>query len=422
MTKSIIIAGEAAEGSGALVGWRGQGSLALRDIRAALEAAGCPSDWAPPAESCKAHAGEAVRALNARGYIVRAARRTDQDRRIARATGSTWEARWTVSVSSASTAAVGESAGRVVLSFELRGAELTVAGDDVLGREVTEIFNAKRDAEAFQAGRVTEWLSRTLQRHLGATRLGLGWYVPAGSRPRANALCMAMASVWGCAWICPLLPVATSEELKIGVARGLVDDVAAIEKTLANERNAATEAKLSEISPAVAARLLRSVTEVTERVAAYRVLCGPAVDPAIARLQGLAAQLGTLADASSQRFALLELAEGPAAPAPAPEVSPAERAAERAMEERTGFQPARRAMPMPLPRAEDRPSQVDELGNVMPVPTTTIAINAATAHHANAYRVPAPPTMELGDDIGPTDPDDQNAADSRARFDLLELD
>lgn len=362
--KNIIIAGQAAEGAGALVGWRGRGALSLDQIVAALVAAGCPADWAPRPESCKAHAGEAIRALNGEGYIVRSAVRSDQDRRLAKATGRTWDARWYVARSAASTANVGESAGQVLVTFELHGEELVASGDTELAARVIEVFRAKRDTEAFESGRVTEWLARTLQNHLGCTTLGLGWYIPSGSRTLANALCVAMSTRWGHSWICPALPVADSDELRIGIARGLEDDVRAIEKTLANERAQRDDKR--EISEAVAARLLRSVGELAERVSAYRALCGNAVDAAVSLIKALTEDLARIADATSIRGSLLELAEPPAPPLP-PEVSPAERAADVAA-----------AMRQAAARANDP---------VATSPTT--------------HRVSAPPTVELADVIDP---------------------
>lgn len=331
---NIIIAGQAAEGSGALVGWSGQGALSRADILAALAAADCPASWAPAAKSCKAHAGQAVRRLDAIGYIVRAARRSDTDRAIERATGRTWEARWIVSRSHASSAEVGDAAGEVELTVELADGELTCKGDSHLSAQVRSIFEALRDAESYQAGDVTTWLARVLINELGATRFGVGYYVPAGSRARANALVTSMSIRWGRAWICPALPVATSDELKMGIVRGLEDDVRAVQAVLVRERSMAREAKKGDMSPATAARLLRSVGEMSERVGAYRALCGDAlVRPVVALLRSLTDDLGAIADATSIRGSLIEM-DGPTEPAAPEPPSPAQIAADRALAER----------------------------------------------------------------------------------------
>ena len=426
-TRGIVISGQAADGHGAIGGWRGSGPLMLSQIKLALRASELPEAWAPAAESCKAHAGEAVRQLNARGFIVRAARRSDQDRRVERATGRRWDARWTVARSSAETALVGESAGAVILTIELHGDELTCEGNAVLGAEVREIFAAKRDAEAFQAGRVTEWLARILINELGATRFGLGYYVPAGSRARANRLCAAMMARWGRSWICPLLPVATSDELRAGIARGFEEDVQAIATAVRAAKVEAFEAGKVEMSSGKAASLLRSLAEVNERVIAYRALCGDAaIRAAVEDIRGMHEELRGIAGDAAQRFALLELDAPAESPAPAPEISPAERAAERALAERrdaayrqivdgaraAGTEVAEYYVePTRSPERELDLSDVQPSSDVRPPVrprTSALPSNAAIAarRSRDTYSVPAPsaplpPTeAEVSPDIG----------------------
>lgn len=324
--KTIVISGEAAEGSGALAGWSGQGTMMRSDLLTALDAAGAPRAWAPRAKSAKAQAGHAIRRLDNRGYRVRAATRSSADKVRRDAGARSWDARWTVAIDHSASAEVGDAVGRVTCAFELTGDELSFTGDGALGAEVTEIFAALRDAEIYQAGEVTAWLSRILCTELGCTRFGVGYYCPPGSRPMANALCAALMTKWGHAWICPLLPVATTDELKTGIARGLSDDVSAISGAMRAARAAATAEGKPDMAPSRAAQLLRGLGEVRERVSAYLGLCGQAiVAPIVAELNAAIEDLNRIATATDQRAALLEIdpddfsaPPSVAAPAPAP--------------------------------------------------------------------------------------------------------
>lgn len=310
--KNIVISGQAAEGSGALAGWRGQGTMTRGDIVAALASAGLSDALAPREKSYRAQAGQAVRRLDNRGYVVRSAARSSAVK-LARIAGTrAWDARWTVSATNAATADVGDASGRVVATFELNGAELTGEGDAGLIAEVTEIFNALRDAQTFQAGEVTAWLSSALCRHMGATGYSLGYYVPATSRAQANALCAAlMARGWGRDWACPLLPVATSDELRIGIVRSLEDDIAAVAGAIASSAGEAAAEGRAAMQPGRAAQFLRTLTDVEGRLDAYRALCGEArVAPVKATLRAMIEDLRRICGDTATRGAMLEM-DGP---------------------------------------------------------------------------------------------------------------
>lgn len=355
--RDVVLAGAGAEGNGALVGWSGLGSLSRSEILATLADASLPAEWAPRSKSAVAHAGEVLGRLNLRGYVSRRAKtpapRPGERRRD-------WAARWTVVRVDAANAGVGDSAGAVVLTVELRreSDELAVDGDAQLGASVLREYRELRDGEVYQAGDVTSWAVRLLRVHTGATPLGVGYYVPHGGRDVASRLAAALSARWGAGWICPLLPVATSQELRIGIARGLSDEVDRIGSSLARERAAATEASRADVSPAVAARLLRDLEAAQDRLAAYRALCGDdVIRPVAVKIAGLYATLGALADDASQRFALLDLDSPIAAPV-APIVSPAERSADAALAVRRT--PAAPVAPVARPepeRPEPRPDQ-----------------------------------------------------------------
>lgn len=372
--KSIVISGQAAEGSGAIAGWRGAGPLRRADIIAAVAAAECPASWAPAPKSNKAHAGHAVRRLDNLGYVVRAARRPSK---TPAGLPVEWDARWIVSQSHATDAVVGDAAGQVVLTVELTGDELRCEGGAALGAQVTEIFAELQAEEVMQAGDVTEWLARVLVRELGATRFGFGYYVPSGSRARANALCAAVAAQWGHAWICPLLPVATTDELKLGIARGFNEDIRAVANALRDAQEAA-RANGAKMLPGRAAQLLRSLDEIRERIVAYRAFCGEeAIRVGVAALNAIGEELASLCTKSDQRFAALELDAPASEPAPAPQPSPAERAAEQALMQRR------------VEREAAKGANIIEAASGVPTPA--------------AFRVPPPPPLpdaDLGAGVG----------------------
>lgn len=396
--KDLVVAGQAADGAGGLVCWAGMGALGRPAILAALSEAGLPVDWAPVAVTSKAHAGDAIRRLNSRGYIVRAARRADLQAKTG--VRPMWDARWIVARSHAASGEVGGSAGTVEVAIELRGEAISFEGDDALASEVREIFNALRAEEVYQAGDVTVWLGRVLCREMGATKLGLGHYVPAAQRARANALCAAMMIRWGRSWMCPLLPVATSDELRIGLARGMEDDVRAIAQSVENARSSARGENRQDMTPGKAASFLRSLGEVQERLGAYRSLCGDrAIAPAQRLIAELIADLATLADATSQRAALIELNDIGPAPVTAAEIE----------------------SPAPTPIKKVRGDDFASLG----VGGAKDDLPAIVRPAPVPFKVPAPPELDFDLSDAPARPVIEVPGDitgTAERFSLIELD
>ncbi|MDP2607241.1 MAG: hypothetical protein Q8S00_32290 [Deltaproteobacteria bacterium] len=243
----------------------------------------------------------------------------------------------------------------MILTAELRDGDSTLHldGPSEMVAELRERYLARIAAETLNAGDVTTWLARTLRDRCGAARYAVGYYLPAGGREIAERLVAAMSVRWGAGWASPLLPVASGPELVAGLARGFFDEISRVAGSLATAREAARAASppASEISAAIAARLLRDLGDVSERADAYRVLVGAdALAPAVAELARLHAELTPLADGASVRFALLELDDSPAEIAASERVSPAIRAAEVASEARRAEAPA--ATPAATPAAE----------------------------------------------------------------------
>lgn len=389
-----IVTGAAAEGHGALIGWSGLGSLSRAELLQALSDAGLPESWAPSAKTTVAHAGRAVQSLNGRGYVTRRARversRFESSRQ--------WVARWIVFRAEAGQAELGDKAGEVILTVELlKGSdELQAAGLPSLVHEVEADYRALRDAELYSAADVTAWIRSLLYVRCGATAFGVGYYVPAAGRAVAAAIANAMARRWGAGWIAPPLPVATGDELRVGVARGLLDDVRSIARSFEAVRARAVGENRN-VRPGEAARFLSDLSDVNDRTGAYRLLCGDAViAPIVAEMSTLRATLAPLTDDASVRFSLLDL-DTPIETAPEPaRLSIAERAADQA-----------------LARRQQAAAEVPSVAAIE-------AINADIVRQVQADDVARGATPAKVTVVEPLpEPDDSDAS---IRFGLLELD
>jgi hypothetical protein len=327
-TSDIIMAGQAVDGFGALTGWRGKGSLTGKTLAEVVAAADLPPTMLPTPKSAKAYAGQAVRTLDNLGYVVRAARASEKSKLEQQI--RLWDARWTVGRSMAATADVGESMGPTVLTVTLVGGELKCQGDAVLARRVMDDYQVRRENEVFNAGEVTTWLADLLMRHFGATGYGTGYYLPPTHRSAVSKLIAQLSCRWGRRWMMPLLPVGSMNELRQGIANGLIEDVQNISDSLDSLRESARTNKRSEIQAGQAAQLLRGLKEIQDRVAAYRELCGDAtISPVVLSITLLHETLSKLTNDTSVRFAMLDL-DGPISTPTPKTVSPAEKAAEKA--------------------------------------------------------------------------------------------
>lgn len=333
----IAIAGGAAEGHGVIGGFRGLGKLSQPQRVQALTDAGCPSDWARSRKSEVGYAGEVLARLNQLGYIARRAGRSNWASGIAGKTRE-YRARWYVGRSLAATAEVGDSMGPVVVTAELRDGspELHLTGDEHLCARIRADYDANLGAELYTAGEITQWIGGLLINKCGACRFGVGYYIPSQGKELAARIVNAIASRWGSNWINPLLPVATTEELKLGIARGFQSEISRVARSLQTARETARKDDKPEISVSTAARLLKDLADVDSRADAYRVLCGDsALTVAATELARLHTELSLLSGDTATRFAMLELDTQPSAMVETtPAQSPAEKAAEKALAER----------------------------------------------------------------------------------------
>lgn len=306
LTDGTLIAGARAEQQGSLMGWTGRKEANRATLCAALATAGAPSDWAPKSKSAHAHAGAAIGRLSRDGLIPRTARGADAISQGDRRRGVS--GRWIV-VNANLQGQVGDAAGSIVLTAELINDRLVLTGDPVLAAEVRADYERLAGGDVYAAADVTGWLGGVLRTKLGAVRMAQAWYVPSGNVALGAAICEAIAATgWGTDWMLPALPVATSAQLRQGLARGLTTEARDVLDDLANQRAAAKEAKRTDIGERAAATLLKRLQEVNDRAAQYALILGPEYTADVRRT--IKAALDTVRPLCSdfaQRGAMLEM-------------------------------------------------------------------------------------------------------------------
>jgi len=266
LSPTQLVAGAAAEGSHAIVAWEGTSGLTLGTLRAALDRIGL-GDWAPSSPSARAQAGVALQALSAKGFVVRAARRShlpglDTNHHV-----------WSVGrVHHLVSNEVGAEFGKLNARFTLAGDKLSYVGDASIGAPVVAVFSAALAAETLKSSDVTGWLGRSLSMRCRAVRFGaMGWLVPSRHVATARKLVEATRSTgFGSGWVTGL-PVATSDDLRAGIAGALREEASGLLARLATENAAAESGKIGERR---AQTFLRDMREVGARALAYAAILG----------------------------------------------------------------------------------------------------------------------------------------------------
>lgn len=305
ITRGDVIAGARADATGILVGWAGAGELTLGRIRELLTEAGVPADWAPRSKSARAHAGTAVEATASVGLIPRAER--------GRASDARYTARWHVAslkgLGFADTQ-VGDRTGTLAITFTLT--------DDSLGFEamdgwfetataVVENFRRMRDDEVYKAGEVTDWLRETLLTRCRAVKFGGVWYVPRSHAATAEALLETVSHSWGQDWLIPAMPVASTDAVRTGLARGLHTEAAAVVRAW-EDTVAAARTTGKAVGTRAAATALARLTEIAARVRGFReVLELTALDSLRTRLEEALERVRPHLSDAAQRGAMLDL-------------------------------------------------------------------------------------------------------------------
>lgn len=258
-----LIAGAVAEGHHAIVAWEGTSGMQRGDLVAALKSINRES-WTPSAPNARAQAGSAIAPLGRGGLRVKSAVKSRMINSLA-----VNEHVWTI-VRDDHVASVGSKSGDVVARFKLSGSTLTYEGETAMCEPVLATFAARMAAEQYKSSDVTGWLSRTIRWKLDGVRFGaLGWLVPAINVAAATELCSAIQTAgFGSGWVTGL-PVATSDQLRDGIVRGLIDEVTAAMDKLNTER---TEVKNTKTAAIDAAMVMRGEPARSEALDAARKL------------------------------------------------------------------------------------------------------------------------------------------------------
>lgn len=323
MARSITyVAGDAAEGHGALTAWRGDGVMTRAQIVAILVAAELPEAWAPSPKSDRAHLGDSME-TGTNALIARVATAAKYAPKVeGEPRTREYRVRHVVARNRAGANGIGQSLGDIVLTAELLDgfSALTITHDEspeavALAARIGADYQTACDAEAYRAGDVTRWLRDTLVVRCGAASFAGCHYVPAASRDEASRLVTEVARVWGVGWMNPMIPIVSSDELARGIARGFADEIDQVARDLEGRRQACRNRKdnpQEEVAERTATRLLGVLATLDQRAQGYRILCGDVmVSECRAKLAALVAELKTISSGASVRFSLLDLEDGP---------------------------------------------------------------------------------------------------------------
>lgn len=270
-----MVAGSVAAGHGALVGWLGNGELNRGVIIAALDRANCPTEWAPKPKSYRAHAGKAVQNLNNHGYIARADRKAQLDESGKRQTAKKGQHRWIVGRANVN-GDLDENFGQVIAIVELHGETLHTRGSHSVCEAVTVEYRRTLESEVLTAGEVTQWLKSVMRGRFGAIQMGGIYYVPAQHVEMANRLCVEMGRDWGCGWIVPALPVATGDELRAGLAKGLESEVNELSDRFETEMETAKASGRAQLGPRAAQSYYSRLNDIVAKCRSYSDVLGQA--------------------------------------------------------------------------------------------------------------------------------------------------
>jgi hypothetical protein len=273
---NLVVAGAGADGHGVLCGYRGEGAMQRSTLADLARRAGLPEQWLPAPKEARVQLQRAVAGV-ASAQGLSAERDVKRDRNVA------WVSRWMlVSANTNDDPTVGAPFGSIMLVVTLAddGTLAFETGDtDVLSTMVRAEYERRVGAELYQASDVTRWLHEIHRERLGGVRYGAGWYVPRAKRSVAEAITQVFwgEARWGEAWMDPPLPVASSEQLSIGIANGLIAEVGEVIAELENQRVRRREANgpAADIGPSAAEGFLVRFRYVGKRVDAYAELLGP---------------------------------------------------------------------------------------------------------------------------------------------------
>jgi hypothetical protein len=283
--ESLVVAGAGADGHGVISGWRGEGGMTRAELADLATRAGLPVEWLPAPKDASAQLGRAVKAVaQATGMSDR------QEKKRNRQVVDTvdWDSRWLLITNDVTEAKVaGGTYGTVALVVTLMtnlagAAELTFDCESTsLIEQVQTEFDMRVGAERYVASDITNWLTDVHRFRLEAVRYGFGWYVPRVHRAQAEAICSVFwnEARWGECWMDPPLPVATSAQLAMGIANGLIAEVGEVFADLVRQRDILRTKRddiTADIGPRAAENFMVRLTRIGTRVCAYDGILGTA--------------------------------------------------------------------------------------------------------------------------------------------------
>lgn len=299
VTTSNIVAGAQVAGSGILIGWWGKGELVLGRIVEVLGISGIARDLAPSAVGTEAQLAAAVRTLQRGGLVARSVEVLE---------GSDHVSRWIVglAVDADQDASIGDAFGRRHLVVTLaKDGTIDCDGNDEMAATVRAEYQRRIDAEVLSGAKVSAWLTKLLRTRFAAAKLGGNWYIRAEHVAEAGRLTAALSAVWGKEWM-PAIPVATTDQLRRGLAAAFIEEAQAVLEDLADKRSKAREAGRPDITPRMAAGLLVTLREIAERaVSMGQILGEDAIGNVRAEVLAVVATVDPLCDVAAQRGALI---------------------------------------------------------------------------------------------------------------------
>lgn len=280
---------------GIITDWLGRGEKTHEQLLDIAAIADIPREWLPQHKDAKVHLSRALQYAAGTQYRVRPVRKPTlaqfrdrpEQRNYSDESTARWytedygyTARYSVEILTQGEVRAGEPTGRIALVATLWDARLqwdVAPGSEALRVAAEDHFQRSLATQRYEARDITKWMQDILRRRCNAVRYGRTWYVPRDTKTIAlNLISTVRASGWGHSWMYPPVPVATTQELSLGVALGLQQEVADTMADLEVVRATARKAGRADIGKRAAMTFSSEFAEIHRRVEMYRALIGEA--------------------------------------------------------------------------------------------------------------------------------------------------
>lgn len=291
-----LVAGAMAEGNGIIFAWRGHGELTLGQLTDLCTKHGL-GHIVPEGKSNHALAARAIRSAIGSGFALKT---------LSKPRAASYAARWAWStIDGKADLNVNDNAGQVagVAQLNLDG---TLVCDGTYATKIGEEYNRLKNGEVFSAIDITNWIASFVCR-AGGIRLGTAQYLPSSEVKTYERFIVELSNVWGDDWLLPT-PIATTEQLRMGLHRGLMNEYNDLLAELQAADRAAKERKAVGLGVRAAVSFVRKFTELQERAKGFALLVG--AERVNVVTQACAEQVNSLshlAGDTATRGAMLEL-------------------------------------------------------------------------------------------------------------------